>query len=144
MSPSPTARSDATEQAVLAANLRFYSAFQSLDVEAMAQVWAKEDWVQCVHPGWHLLLGWDEVRESYVRIFSNMQRAKLALSSVWVHMHGEIAWVCCTEHITSLYPGDFDEAHVQATNIFILQEKGWRLASHHASPLPPEAEPSVQ
>src|SRR5271169_853903 len=60
-----------SEQALRDANRRFYAAFEAMDLAALEEVWAHEEWVQCVHPGWDLLLGWDEVRESYMRIFSN-------------------------------------------------------------------------
>jgi len=56
------------EQAVLEANRRFYEAFESLDIERMAAVWLREDWAECVHPGWELLRGWEEIRDSWVRI----------------------------------------------------------------------------
>lgn len=144
MSPAPVARSDSTEQEILAANQRFYAAFESLDIAAMEKVWLQEDWVQCVHPGWNLLMGWEEVRESWVRIFATTQRLRLALSSLWVHVQGEVAWVACTEHMTSLFEGDFDDSLVQATNMFILHEGAWMMVAHHASPLPAASEPSVQ
>jgi hypothetical protein len=33
---------------------------------------------------------------------------------------------------------------VQATNIFVLQEEGWMLVAHHASPLPNPSHSTVQ
>ena len=65
---------ESAEQAVREANRRFYLAFAALDMELMDQVWLHEDWVQCVHPGWDLLIGWEEVRESWLRIFTSTQR----------------------------------------------------------------------
>ncbi|MCH7766008.1 MAG: hypothetical protein IH916_05570, partial [Acidobacteria bacterium] len=40
------------EEKVLAANRRFYTAMDSLDLEGMEAVWLHADWVKCVHPGW--------------------------------------------------------------------------------------------
>lgn len=45
--------------AVLAANLRFYDAFGSLDIEEMDVAWEHSQRVMCLHPGWRLLTGWD-------------------------------------------------------------------------------------
>jgi ketosteroid isomerase-like protein len=152
-------RLDNPEQAVLAANLRFYLAFQALDIEQMDDVWLHEDWVECVHPGWDLLLGWEEVRESWARIFAGTQRMKVDLSSVWVRVEGDVAWVACTEHVTSTFERGFDQALVQATNIFVRRpapaeassEAGgegsgsrWQMVAHHASPLPSSQTPTLQ
>ena len=144
MSPAPALSANPLEQAVLAANRRFYAAFESLDLAEMEEVWLHEDWVACVHPGWNLMLGWDEVRDSWARIFSSTQRLRLAMSSIWAHVEGDVAWIACTEHVTSLFTGGFDETHVQATNLFILRGGAWRMAAHHASPLAITREPSVQ
>jgi len=123
------------EQAVCEVNRRFYEAFAALDVEQMDAVWLHEDWVECVHPGWELLVGWEEVRKSWARIFSNTQRMQVEVSSVLVRIEGNVAWIACTERVTSLFETGFDEAAVQATNVFLLREGAWRLVAHHASPL---------
>jgi ketosteroid isomerase-like protein len=144
MSAATAPEPNTVEQAVLAANRQFYAAFESLDLEEMENIWLHEDWIECVHPGWNLMLGWDEVHDSWARIFANTQRFKLALSSIWVHVESDVAWVACTEHVTSLFAGGFDEALVQALNLFVLRNGKWRMAAHHASPLPAPHEPSVQ
>lgn len=127
---------DTTEAAVCESNRRFYAAFESLDVNQMDAVWLHEDWVECVHPGWELLRGWEEIRESWARIFSNAQRIRVDLSSIWVQIVGDTAWVACTEHVTTSYEEGFEQALVQATNIFVNRQGAWQLVLHHASPLP--------
>jgi len=94
----------------------------------MEEVWAHDDGVECVHPRWDLLLGWDEVRERWARIFANTKRARVALSNVWVRVEGEVAWAACTAHVTTAFAEGFDEAIVQATNIFVQREGQWLLA----------------
>jgi uncharacterized protein (TIGR02246 family) len=133
-----------SEQAVREINRRFYQAFEAMDLEQMEAIWLHDDWVQCVHPGWELLLGWEEVRESWERIFANTQRIKVELSSIWVRVEGNVAWVACTEHVTSAFERGFDQAVVQATNIFVLREGAWQMVAHHASPLPGGAAPALQ
>ncbi|HEX9637662.1 MAG TPA: nuclear transport factor 2 family protein [Acidobacteriota bacterium] len=129
---------------VLAANRRFYAAFGALSVEQMSEVWLHEDWVQCVHPGWQQLQGWDEVRESWARIFGNTQRIQLEIASVSAHAEGEVAWVACVETVLSTFERGFDHSQVQATNIFVRRDGAWQMVSHHASPLPPPEEPTLQ
>lgn len=124
------------EQSVLEANQRFYAALDKLDLEAMEAVWLHEEFVACVHPGWELLSGWEEVRESWARIFENTRRMRVEISEVSLHVEAETAWVKCIEQVTSAFETGFSTAWVQATNIFLKREGVWRLVHHHASPLP--------
>jgi hypothetical protein len=58
---------DATvpEEAIRRANQHFFAAFESLDIAKMVAVWADDESVECVQPGWDLLLGWEEIRERW-------------------------------------------------------------------------------
>jgi ketosteroid isomerase-like protein len=146
MSPKAEAQLEKAEEAVRRANQEFYAAFESLDLPRMEAVWAHDDSVECVQPGWDLLLGWDDVRERWARVFANTSRARVALSAVRLRVEGTTGWVACTARVTTAFPEGFDEAVVQATNIFVLREGRWLLAAHHASVLPiaAEAESTVQ
>ena len=143
---TPAARGKPTseEEAVRAANQRFYAAFESLNLAEMEGVWAHDDRVECVQPGWELLLGWEEVRERWARIFKNTKRVRVALSALFVRVEGDVGWVACTEHITTAFSDGFDEAIIQATNIFIRVGPDWLLVAHHASPLPAPTRSTVQ
>jgi len=144
MAAEPVPKKQTPEEAVRAANQRFYAAFESLDLAEMDAVWSHDDGVECVLPGWELLLGWDEVRERWARIFANAKRVRIALGNVWVRVEGGVGWVACAEQVTTAFADGFDEATVQATNIFVLREEGWLLVAHHASPLPITARSTVQ
>jgi ketosteroid isomerase-like protein len=144
MPPETVLAMQSPENALRDANRRYYAAFELLDLNQMDEIWAHEDWVQCVHPGWDLLIGWEEVRESWVRIFSNTRRAKIALGAILVHVEGDVGWVACTEKVTSAYSDGIDEALTQATNIFVRQNGVWYIVAHHASPLPAGPKATVQ
>jgi ketosteroid isomerase-like protein len=144
MSSQTAPERQSPEEALRIANQGFYLAFESLDLAQMESVWAHDDGVECVHPGWDLLLGWEEVRERWARIFANAKRVRIALSSVWIRVEGDTGWVACTEHVTTAFVDGFDEATVQATNIFVCRDGQWLLAAHHASPLPTTTRPTVQ
>ena len=142
---TPAAREKQTpEEAVRAANHRFYAAFESLDLAAMEAVWAHDDGIECVQPGWELLLGWEDVRERWTRIFRNTKRVRVALSATWVRVEGRVGWVACTARVTTAFADGFDEAVVQATNIFVERDGAWLLVAHHASPLPTAPRTTVQ
>ena len=122
------------ETAVAAANLAFYRALEARDLSAMDQVWLHDESVSCVHPGWHRLSGWAEVRRSWENIFANARRWTVACEDVRIHVLDDVSWTTCVELLT-LTGSDPDEepARMQATNIFARQEGVWRLVHHHAS-----------
>lgn len=118
------------------ANAAFYRALESGVIARMEEVWAHEDWVRCVHPGWDLLIGWPRVRESWEMIFEGGQRMRASPSDVWVRVIGDMAWVSCLENITVFGESSFDSAQAAATNLFIYRENRWLMVHHHASPVP--------
>lgn len=134
MPATPALRTDEAE--VLAANQAFYLALQELDLAKMTAQWWQEDWVSCVHPGWELLMGWEEVQDSWQNIFRSTSQMRIGVSRPIVNVHGDIAWVSCIESVTSTHEEGFETAVVEATNIFVRRQGEWRIAHHHSSLLP--------
>jgi ketosteroid isomerase-like protein len=118
---------------VMNANARFYRAFETLDTDEMDRVWAHDDHVRCVHPGWPLLSGWAAVRESWATIFANTEEMRFTLSDVQATVGGDVAWVTCTENILSEVGGRVTVTAILATNVFEREAEGWRVVHHHAS-----------
>jgi ketosteroid isomerase-like protein len=143
MAPKPGTQINSAEDALRRANDEFYAAFEALDLARMEAVWAHDDAVECVQPGWDLLTGWDEVRERWARVFANTSRARVVLSGVRVRVEGSAGWVACTTRVTTAFAEGFDEAVVQTTNIFVLRGGKWLLATHHASILPVSGDAEV-
>jgi ketosteroid isomerase-like protein len=121
--------------AVRAANLAFYRAFETLDLAAMDGVWAHDASASCLHPGWALCAGWDEVRDSWVTIFANTATMRFEIADERIDVGGELAWVVCTERIRSTGPaGETMVGAVVATNVFRKEGAAWKLLHHHGSP----------
>ena len=139
MSPKPALRSD--EQELLAANRAFYQALESLDLSKMAAVWLQEDWVQCLHPGWDLIQGWEDIQESWIGIFRSTKRMRVSVSRPLIRVLGDAAWVSCLENVTSTYDGGFSTAVIETTNLFVRRAGRWLMVHHHTTPLP-DREPS--
>lgn len=97
------------ESDVLDANARFYRAFESLSADEMAAVWAEEEPVCCVHPGWPLLSGREAVLESWARIFDNAAVMQFNVTGAAASVAGDWAWVVCTERLTSVQGGHVAE-----------------------------------
>jgi ketosteroid isomerase-like protein len=99
------------------ANLEFYGAFESLDIARMDRIWLQQDYVTCIHPGWTLRVGWPAVRDSWVLIFNNTFAIKFELTEIQIQVAGDVAWVICTENITSRQGEVTQESRVLATNL---------------------------
>lgn len=150
MSAVPT---DPREQ-VLAANTRLYEAFERADLDAMHETWLDADSgvdLVCVHPGWPPLRGWGEVMRSWAVIMANTPYIQFVITDVEVDLLGDTAVVTCSENVLtgSEDPADpfvdFGSGRVVATNVFRRSAQGWRLWTHHASPvLSPEEDPSEE
>lgn len=126
---------DGNKERVMEKNGQFYRAFESLDLETMEAVWVKDERAQCIHPGWPLMSGWEQVRDSWDRIFANTQFIKFNLGEVQVTFQGNWAWVVCVENILTLSGGGLAESKVLTTNIFVEEGDSWYLVHHHGSPL---------
>jgi ketosteroid isomerase-like protein len=120
---------------VTRANEAFYEAFESLDIGQMDQVWAQQDYVTCVHPGWSLRSGWPQVRDSWVLIFNNTFSMEFELTDLQVQVAADIAWVICVENITSKQGETLQESRVLATNLFERMGDEWKMIHHHGSPI---------
>jgi ketosteroid isomerase-like protein len=124
------------EDEVLAANRAFYEALHSLDLAQMDAIWLHEAWVRCLHPGWELLLGWEEIQRSWADIFRSTAQMMVSISRPLVHVSGDTAWVSCLQNVTSTYEDGFSSALVEATNIFVRRQGRWLIVHHHTTPLP--------
>ena len=120
---------------VTRANQEFYQAFESLDIGRMDRIWAQQEYVTCIHPGWTLRIGWPAVRDSWVLIFNNTFSMKFDLAEIQVQVAGDVAWVICTENITSRQGDTTQESRVLATNLYERVGDQWKIIHHHGSPV---------
>jgi ketosteroid isomerase-like protein len=118
---------------VTEANRRFYAAFESLDIARMDEVWAQQDHVTCIHPGWTIRSGWPAVRDSWVLIFNNTFSMRFELTDVMVQVAGDIAWVICVENLTTQQSDEPQQAKVLATNLYERLGNEWLMIHHHGS-----------
>ncbi|MFF2958649.1 nuclear transport factor 2 family protein [Streptomyces sp. NPDC057963] len=130
--------------AVEQANTAFYEAMERGDFEELSGLWlpGEDLTVSCVHPGWPVLTGRGEVLRSYALIMANTEYIQFFLTDVGVAMTGDTALVTCTENILSGGPAEDGNALgplvgqlVVATNVFRRTTDGWKLWSHHGSPV---------
>ena len=112
---------------VLQANELFYQAFNLKDVAAMEAMWAIEHAVSCVHPGWNVIEGRDEVLDSWRSILENPNQPRIVTGGATASLFGEVALVLCRELVAG--------SPLVATNVFVREKGEWRLMHHHSGPV---------
>jgi len=113
----------------------FYEALEAADLEAMMEVWAEDEEIICVHPGWPRLTGYEQIRENWARIFRSGERLKVHLSAQ-VCVQGMMLSVHSL-HENILVAGETKaRAPVVTTNVYLRTASGWRMVVHHGSIAP--------
>jgi ketosteroid isomerase-like protein len=125
--------------AVSAANAELYAAIEAGDVDRLTAMWDLADDVVCVHPGWPAVRGRSRVLRSWAVIMANTAYIQFFATGVDVSVDGDVAIVTC-EHGLLARSDESDmsfgeTARVVASNVFRRRPDGWRLWSHHASPV---------
>jgi ketosteroid isomerase-like protein len=117
------------------ANERFYRALENGDLGEMSEVWLQEDWVKCVHPGWDMLIGWEDIYQSWEKIFNAPTGMRVSATDVVIKIEGDFALVSCNENIALFLDGTSApvSARTTATNLFHRIADQWRMVHHHAS-----------
>ena len=125
---------DSDSAQLLFTNDAFYQAFRDRDMTAMQALWAEEQPIACLHPGWQPLIGRQDVLESWAAILANPESPEVHCRGAKVLLWGETGLVLCYESIG----GQF----LAASNLFAREGGAWRLVHHQAGPCqPPEALP---
>ncbi len=115
---------------VRTANQAFYDAHEQRDIDAMAAIWEHSDRVVCVHPGWPILRGWDNVLQSWAGIFRGPGTSQFILTNESVSLKGDMAWVSLDENLVDANGA----GTIAATNLFVRDHEGeWKLVTHHGS-----------
>lgn len=102
----------------------------------MQKVWQPAKYVKCLHPGWHIVSGIEEVMESWRLIFRSTSSMYFQLGDVQAVVLGRVGIVTLQEILTTTnYPAEVPtRAVLAATNIFELSDDGWKMILHHAGP----------
>jgi ketosteroid isomerase-like protein len=121
---------------LLTANQKFYDAFASLELDAMKKLWMKSEYAKCLHPGWRIVAGYDDVIESWQMIFRSTARMEFELRDIEAVSLGRVGIVTLREYIRSIDQTGSRQtrAVLAATNLFELTDDGWKLIHHQAGP----------
>jgi len=53
-----------TDQQILTSNQQFYDAFNKQDLAMMKDVWQDDACARCIHPGWPVIKGYEDIIQS--------------------------------------------------------------------------------
>ncbi len=116
------------------AEAAFYEAFQQGDLYAMMDVWSDDDSIVCIHPGAPRLEGEEMVREGWRQILENSIGLEFVLTDIQATEDDLLSIHMVREEIN--IDGEFSGVML-VTNIYRrVDDKGWRMMLHHASPEP--------
>ena len=131
-----------TEHEILTFNQAFYDAFNKQDIVAMQAVWQDDVNARCIHPGWPVLKGYQEIISSWEDIFLHNQHMEIKISDTNVVISDDFAWVSCQENLFSIKMTGVQSTKVHTTNLFQKVGDDWKMILHHSAALPnitPEA-----
>lgn len=125
--------------ALVAANLGYYEAFETADMDAMSELWERSDRVVCTHPGWATLRGWGAVAASFFTLFQRGAGVQFVLTRVRPCVVGNVGWVSLDENLL----GEQEGVTVATLNLFAraTPDLPWRMVCHHGSVVHSIAEP---
>lgn len=116
-----------------AAEHAFYEALRNADFDSLRSIWADDDDIVCIHPNGPRLLGRKQVLESWHDILGS---GAVNIRAVQQHCtsSSRLAVHNLIEEITVSGARASQIMLCYATNIYVRDLHGWRLACHHASP----------
>jgi len=115
------------------AEAAFYDAIERADMSALDAVWSRGDNIVCVHPGASRIEGRTAVLQSFEQMFSEAPVLDFSIVDTLSTGNEALAIHLVREEIA--LDGQLVSIMV-ATNIYQLEDGGWRMLLHHASPEP--------
>lgn len=101
----------------------------------MSAVWSKGTGSLCIHPGRKALRGWEEIRDSWEKIFRATKYLEIDTDQISTEVSGNIAYVVLIENLLQIGGNQKIKAQSMATNIFEYMGGKWYLIHHHGSPI---------
>lgn len=119
------------------AQTAFYQAIERADLTQMMAIWSEDEDVVCIHPGGARHSGLAEVHESWRQIFLNGPQLRFRLVAEKSYQGRMLSVHNVCEQITHS-TGAHPPTSAIATNVFVRSSQGWKMLTHHASPIPVE------
>jgi ketosteroid isomerase-like protein len=112
------------------AEIAFYQAIEQADIVALGDVWSDDDSIVCIHPGSSRIEGRHDVLESFADMFAEAPALRFSIIDALYTGNDSLVIHLVREEI------ELDGVVVSvmvSTNIYHLEDDGWRMLLHHAS-----------
>lgn len=117
-----------------AAESAFYTAFEARSLDAMMAVWSHDDCIACIHPLAAPLNGQAAVAAGWRSMFEAAGQFRVQVETV--HEIREASQVIrIVREYLIIGQETTPRPPILATNVYRMEDAGWRLVLHHASPL---------
>lgn len=118
------------------AEIAFYDAIERADMDALDDVWSSDENIVCVHPGASRIEGRKAVMNSFVELFADAPILSFSIVDALFTGNESLAVHLVREEIQ--LDGQVVSIMI-STNIYHMEDGGWRMLLHHASPEPDTA-----
>ncbi len=118
------------------AEAAFYDAIERADLVALDAVWSTDENIVCVHPGASRIEGRTAVMQSFELMFAEAPILDFSIVDTLYTGNDSLAIHLVREEIA--LDGQVVSIMV-STNIYQMEDGGWRMLLHHASPEPDSA-----
>ncbi len=112
------------------AEAAFYDAIERGDIEALGDVWSRDENIVCIHPGSSRIEGRREVLESFIEMFVDSPSLGFSITDALQTGSDGLVVHLVREEIE--LDGQVVSVMV-ATNIYHREDGGWRMLLHHSS-----------
>jgi len=119
--------------APLRALSEFYDAFNSRNLQKIAENWVQTDEIVMDNPLGGVKRGWDEIKTAYERIFSGPARVYVEFYDYTIHETGELFYAVGRERGEFRIGDTIVPLAIRTTRIFRVIEGRWRQVHHHGS-----------
>ena len=127
------------EKEVRMAAEQFYAALNIMfqgELDPMIEVWSHEDDVTYMGPSGGILVGWEEVRNSWGEQAKLKLGGKVEPEDMHVIAGDKIGITVNFERGTSYINGKPEKVNIRATNVFRRENGKWKMIGHHTDILP--------
>jgi len=117
----------------LQALAQFYQAFNTRNLELMAQNWANSPDVAMSNPLGGIKRGWEEIQPVYARIFRGKAEVYVEFHDYTLHESGNMFYAVGRERGTFRAAGTELALAIRMSRIFQKIDGRWRQVHHHGS-----------
>ncbi len=121
--------------ALLNANIAYYDAINTADIDALRLMFSPTYPVSCIHSGAHPVFGLELIVATYERMFEHPGLPRLLVKEPLAQIYGECGVVVCQI--------DLSQMLLTGSNIFMLEDGIWKIVHHHTGLITDEGDTSA-